>query len=43
MLEGEAPAGPMYSERLDAAKDATRKYYRALERMAKIGKENQER
>jgi hypothetical protein len=31
---------PMYSERLDAAKDATRKYYRVLEKLEKIRKES---
>jgi hypothetical protein len=33
----------MYTEHLDAAMDATREYYRVLERMGKIRKESLER
>jgi hypothetical protein len=39
ILEGERPGSPYYEACLDAAMDATRKYYRTLEKLDKIRKE----
>jgi uncharacterized protein YecT (DUF1311 family) len=42
-LESDEAGSPMYGERLDAVMDATRKYYRVLEKLEKMRKESMDR